>query len=290
MPDSDLKKILKRAQKNHYAIGQFNFSTFEQLEAIVKATNKFKSPIILGTSEGESEFLGLKQAVALLRVYRDKTGVPFFLNLDHGKSFDYIKKAIDSGYDAVHFDGSNLPLKENIEISKRVVKYAKKFNVLVEGEVGRIGTESSKIYKQIFEINEEDLTKPEEAEEFVRKTGVDSLAVGIGTFHGIESFGKNPKIRISRLKEIKSQTKDCFLVLHGGSGTLKSDIKKAIKFGIVKININTELRVAYTKGLREVLKQNPEEITPYKYFPKVIKSVQKIVEEKLKLFGTNNKT
>ena len=150
----NIKYYLKKAQEEHFAIGQFNFSDFSQMRAICDAGAALKSPIILGTSEGESKFFGLEEAVAIRDVLRKKTGLPIFLNLDHGKSFEYLKEAIDAGYDMVHFDGSKLPLEENIKITKEVVKYAKNKGVTVEGEVGRIGTDSSKIYLEKFEIKE----------------------------------------------------------------------------------------------------------------------------------------
>lgn len=285
----DLRYYFKKAQKEKWAMGQFNFSDLSQLEGIIEAAKNLKSPVILGTSEGESRFLGLKQAVALKKSFQSETGLPIFLNLDHGKSFEYIKKAIDLGYDMVHFDGSNLPLKKNIAETKNVINYARKFGVLVEGEVGIIGTESSKIYEEKFEIKKEDLTKPKEALKYVKETSIDCLAVFIGNFHGVAIGEGNPPLDLIRLKEIKKIIKDKFLVLHGGSGTATSDLKKAIKAGIVKININTDLRIAYTHTLKKVLEESPKEITPYKYLPKAIKAVQKVVEEKIKIFGSKNK-
>jgi len=284
-----LLDYFKKAQKEHWAIGQFNFSTLSQLKGIIEAAKKMKSPIILGTSEGESKFLGLEQAAALKSVFQKETGLPIFLNLDHGKSFEYLKEACDSGYEAVHFDGSELLIEENIERTKEVVKYAKKFGILVEGEVGLIGTETSKVYEEKFELKEKDLTNPEEAEKYIKETGVDSLAVSVGTFHGITVKGGNPRIRLERLKEIKEKVGDKFLVLHGGSGTLEEDIKKAVELGIVKVNINTELRLAYTNTLKKVLEENPKEIRPYKQLPEAIEAVQKVVEAKIQLFGSDNK-
>jgi len=286
----DLKHYLQKAQKERWAIGQFNFSTLEQLRGILSAAEKLKSPVILGTSCGELQYLGIKEIIALVEISKIKYKVPAFLNLDHAKNFEDIKEAIDYGYSAVHFDGSKLPLEKNIKYAKKVIEYARKKGVLVEGEVGAISTESSRIYKKKFKINEKDLTNPEEAERFVKETKVDSLAVSIGTFHGIEARGKNPKIRLERLKEIKKKLKNTFLVLHGGSGTRNEDIKKAIKLGIVKVNINTELRIAYTEALKKNLLKKEKEITPYKYLPGVIKEVQKKVEEKIKLFGSGNRS
>jgi fructose-bisphosphate aldolase class II len=289
MPTQSLKYYLNKARKEHWAIGQFNFSDFAQLRAIVEAAVEARSPVILGTSEGESKFFGLEEAVALRDVLRKKTGLPIFLNLDHGRSFEYLKQAINAGYDMVHFDGSKLPLEENIKISKEIVKYARWRGVLFEGEIGKIATDVSKVYQEKFEIKEENLTNPQDSAEYIDKSKVDLLAISIGTFHGIEASGFNPHLRLERLKEIKKQIGKTFLVLHGGSGTPEQDIKEVIKLGIVKININTELRLAYTNSLRKALNENPAEITPYKYLPEAVKAVQKVVEEKIKLFGSVNK-
>lgn len=282
----NLKDYFLKAQKGKWAIGQFNISNLEALRAVYQAAQKLKSPVIIGTSEGESKFIGISQAAALIKIWREN-GFPIFLNLDHSKSLEYTKEAINKGYDAVHFDGSKLPLKENIKIAKKIVRYANKKNVLVEGEVGSISG-SSKILEKAPEISKINLTDPKEAEQFVKKTSVDSLAINIGSFHGISVTGK-PYIDFQRLKEIRKETNNKFLVMHGGSGVMKKDIKKAIKLGIVKININTELRIAYTNALRKSLQENPKETTPYKYMPKSIKAVQKVVEEKLKLLGSVNK-
>jgi len=288
---SDQKmNLFNQARKEEWAIGQFNISNLETLRAIVQAGQNLESPLIIGTSEGESRFLGLRQAVALVRASKEETGLLLLLNLDHGKSFDYIKEAADAGYDAVHFDGSKLPLEENIEIAKKVVEYCHKRKIIVEGEIGFIQG-SSEVLEKIPEIKEEDLTDPEEAEKFVRETKVDSLAVNVGTFHGIDASGKNPHINLERLEEIRKKIGDkTFLVLHGGSGTPEEDIRKAIKLGIVKININTELRLAYTSALKKAFEENPEETTPYKYLPQAVEAVQKVVENKIKLFGSQNRS
>jgi len=285
-----LKYYFQKALKEKWALGHFNFSNLEILRAIITAAKRLKAPVIVGTSEGESKFFGLEQAVALTKIYREATGLPIFLNLDHGKSFEYIKRAIEAGYDAVQFDGSSLSLKENIRLTKEVVGYARKFGVLVEGEVGALGTESSKIYEKPFKIEEKNLTDPDQAEKFLKETKVDSLAVNIGTFHGVQASGGNPRIRLQRLKEIKNKAGDTPWVLHGGSGTSEKDIKAAIKLGVVKININTELRKAYTNSLRKVLKKRPKEVVPYKYLPEVEKAVQKVVEDKIQLFGSRNRS
>jgi len=282
-------KILERAQREKWAIGQFNVSNLETIRGIFRAARKLRSPVIIGTSEGESRFLGLRQVRAMVSLFEEETGVPAILNLDHARTFDYIKEAIQAGYDSVHFDGSHLLLSQNIALTKKIVKYAGRFRVLVEGEVGVISG-SSKILKKIPKTRIEDLTDPVAARTFVDKTGVDSLAINIGTFHGMAASGRNPHINIERLQEIKEVLKErVFLVLHGGSGTPEEDVKSAIKIGIIKININTELRDAFTRALRKDLKENAGETTPYKYLPGSIEAVQKVVEGKIKLFGSSNK-
>jgi len=259
-----LKDYLKKAQKQKFAIGQFNFSTLEQLRGILAAAKKMKSPVILGTSEGESKFLGLEEILALVEISKMKYKVSAFLNLDHGKDLDYIKKAIDFGYSAVHFDGSDLSLEKNMKYAKKVVEYAHKKGVLVEGELEG--------------IEKENLSSLNEVKRFVKETKVDSLAIAIGSRHGLY---RDVKLNFNRLKEINSKV-DTFLVLHGGSGISNVQIRKAIKFGIVKININTELRLAWKRTLAKSLKA--QEIKPYKILPKVQKAVQKKVGEKLKVF------
>ena len=283
-----LKYYFKKAEKEHFAIGQFNFSDWSQVKGIVAAAQLLKSPIILGTSEGESKFVGLQEAVAMRNVLRKKTGLPIFLNLDHGKSYDYIKEAIVAGYDMVHFDGSKLPLEENIKISKKVVAAAKRKGIVVEGEVGRIGTDASRMYTEKFQIKEEDLTQAQEAITYLKKANVDVLAVSVGTFHGLDVSGVSPNLRLDRLREIRARV-GIPLVLHGGSGTPEADIKEAIKLGIAKININTETRLAFSNTLRKKLQIDTAEIVPYKYLPEAIKAVQEVAEKNIKLFGSEGK-
>lgn len=288
MSDKNLN-LFKKARKENWAIGAFNTSNLETIRAILNASRKLRSPVIIATSEGESKFIGLSQAVGIINAFKKESDIPIILNLDHGKSFDYIKEAADSGYDAVHFDGSKLSLEENIKIAKEIVRYCRKKGILVEGEISFIGG-ASQVLEKIPEIKEEDLTDPAEAEKFITETGVDSLAVNVGTFHGVDVFGKKPHINLQRLKKIKEELGEkVFLVLHGGSGLAEEDVKEAIKSGIVKININTELRLAYTRALKEALEENPQETTPYKYLPKAIEAVEKVVEEKIRLFGSANR-
>lgn len=285
MPNISAKDILQQAQKGKYAIGSFNFSTHEILKAIISTANTLQAPIIVSTSEGEADFLGMEQAVALIEARRQRVDLPILLNLDHGKSLTKIKQAIEAGYDMVHFDGSELPYKENIARTKEVAEYAKDKNIIIEGELGYLRG-SSTVHEELLEIKKEDLTSPEQAKDFIEKTGVDSLAVVIGNAHGV--FVSSPeKLYLDRLAEIKEAVGDkVFLVLHGGSGVPDNDIKKAIKLGIVKINVNTDIRVAWTKALQETLGEQPKETTPYKILEPSFEAVKKVVEGKIRLFGS----
>lgn len=282
-------ELFKQARKGKYAIGQFNVSTDEQIKAIVEVAKDFKSPVIIGTSESEREFIGTKQVVALVETWERETGLPIILNADHCKGFESAKEAIDSGYQAINIDASSLPFEENIKLTKQVVDYAKSKNsdIIIEGELGYLRG-SSEIHKEKIEIKEEDLTDPEQAREFVERTGIDSLAVVIGNTHGIETE-KEPHLFLDRLKKIQKAVLDTFLVLHGGSKTPEEDIKKAIKLGIVKININTELRIAYSDALEKEIKEHPDELKPYKILAPAVEETKKIVAEKIKLFGSQGK-
>lgn len=267
---NSLKYYLDRALKEKWALPQFNFSNLEILKAIVETAQELKSPIIIGTSEGESRFVGLEQAVCLVHNFRDQLNLPLFLNLDHGKSFDYCKIAIDKGYDTCNFDSSGLEFEENLNITKKLVDYAKSKDILIEGEIEEIGSER--------------LTDPERAYFFCKETGIQRLAVNIGTGHAREG-----KIDLLLLKKIKERIKETHLVLHGASGVPEDQIKEAINIGITKINVNTILRKTFTSTLRKVLNEDEDEIVPYKYMPKVIETVKEVVAEKIKLFGSFNK-
>lgn len=273
----NLKKVLQQAQQQNYAIGQFNFSSWEQLRGILKAAQAKEQPLIIGTSEGESHYLGLEQARTLVDIEKEQYGVSAFLNLDHGKDLNWIRKAVDVGYDAVHFDGSNLSFEENVRKTKQVVNYAHP-ETLVEGELGYLVGESQS-HQEKIEINEENLTSPDQVREFVEQTGVDSLAVAIGNVHGI--YAEMPALDLDRLEEINEQT-DAFLVLHGGSGVTDREIKQVIQRGVVKINVNTELRMAWKEALKKVVKK--DSIKPYQVLPEVERVVQEKVKHKIKLF------
>ena len=282
-------EIFEKAQIHGYAIGQFNISTDEQIIAIVEAAKELNAPVIIGTSEGEREFIGIEQVVALVETWRKETGLPIILHADHCKTFESIKKVIDAGYDSVHFDGSKLPFDENVKITKRVIEYAKSVNpsIMVEGEIGYLPG-SSDIHGEIT-IKPSDLTQPEEAKEFVQKTGVDSLAIAIGNIHGMKEGSDDSHLYLDRLEDIKRAVPGTFLVLHGGSGTPRIDIEKAIKLGIVKININTEIRLAYKNALKGFLEEYLSEVKTYKILQPAMEAVKRVVTDKIILFGSRDK-
>ena len=282
-----LSDYLSQARTEGHAIGHFNFSTADVLRAIVEgARSAGATSVMVGTSEGESEFIGFAEAVALVKAMREELDFPIFLNADHFKSFELCKEAIDAGYDSVLIDGSRLPLADNIELTQRVVNYARSIskNLSVEGELGYLRG-SSEVQEKV-EIGPEDYTKPKEASEFVRETGVDRLAVVFGNIHGIVTE-QEEKLDIAHLEKISKTIPETFLVLHGASGLSDDDISSAIKSGIVNVHFNTELRVAYTEAIEEAMHPTPggeHETAPHKYLAPAAEEVKKIVVDKTRLF------
>jgi len=288
MENQNLQSILLRASSEGWALGHFNISNLEQLRAIVNVGVSLKAPLHIGTSEGERKFIGLKQAVHLVRAFSEETGLPIFLNADHSKSVEEARAAVDAGYDSVHIDLSAKPFEENVKGTKEVVKYAKSKNqkISVEGELGYLKGES-KVQNEVIEIKPEDLTDINQAREFVELTGVDRLAPVVGNIHGIAA--NEPKLDIERIRRIHEALPSVILVLHGGSGIPDNQMQEAVKAGIANIHVNTELRVAYTNALRKAINDNPDQTTPYKLFPDVIRAVEEKTKEKLMLFGSLNK-
>ena len=271
-----LREIIKAAQDKGVAIGHFNFAESTVAEAAAEAARELGVPVILGTSEGERDFIGVEQAAALAR----SLGV--FINADHSKSLERVKEAMAAGYDAVLFDGSELPLEENIRRTREVVEYVKKTRpeVLVEGEIGYIGS-GSKVHEAVPEGIQ--LTSVEDAVRFIQETGLDLLAPAMGNVHGIVKTGE-PKLDIERIRAIKEAVK-IPLVLHGASGNSDEDIKAAIKAGISIVHINTEIRVAWQKALHEAFHQSPGEIAPYKIMAAAKEAAKKVIGDKLRLFS-----
>ena len=284
-----LREYIKEADEKKIAIGHFNISNLEALHGIYNVAKKLNVPVIIGLSEGEEEFVGKNEAVALIKEIREKDNFPIFLNADHHYSFESVKAVLDIGYDAAIIDAVKLPLDENIVLTKKCVDYARELSqkenrdILVEAELGFIGTSSKLLEKIPDGVSKATMTKPEDAKSFVEKTGIDLLAPSVGNVHGMIKGG-NPKLDIERIKNIREIT-GVPLVLHGGSGISDQDFKNAVQAGISVIHINTEIRVAYKNAVEKFLKENPKEVAPYKILKPAVEAIEQVVENRLKLFN-----
>ncbi|OGY96920.1 MAG: tagatose-bisphosphate aldolase [Candidatus Liptonbacteria bacterium GWC1_60_9] len=283
-----LQDALRGAEQNKTAIGHFNISDLAGLHGIVAAARELKVPVIIGVSEGERKFVGVRQVVALVKSMREELNHPIFLNADHTKTLEGCVEAATLGFDAVLFDGSTLPLEENIRETKAVADAVRAINpaILVEGELGYIGS-SSEIREGIPEgaaIKPEDLTKPEEAARFVKETGVDLVAPAVGNIHGMMANAPEPNLDIKRVADIAAAA-GVPLVLHGASGNTDDDVRAAVEAGVRIVHINTEIRVAWRKGLEAALAANPKEVAPYKILPGAIEGVKSVVLAKLRVFN-----
>lgn len=278
-----LREYIKEAEDKGVAIGHFNISNLEAFHGIYQAAKKLNVPVIIGLSEGEEDFVGRNEAIGLIKEVRAKENFPIFLNADHHYSFERVKMAIDTDFDSVIFDGANLSFEENVKITKQCVEYARSINpnLLIEAELGYIGSGSN--VKDTIPEGAGVLTKPEEAKKFVELTGIDLLAPSVGSIHGFIKTGK-PHIDAALVAEIKKVT-GVPLVLHGGSGLRDEDFTNAINAGISIIHINTEIRLAYDEALKKSLAENPNETTPYKILQPAVDAIEKVVENRLKLFN-----
>lgn len=298
------KEILTKAKKGKYAVGAFNVNDLEIMQAIVAGAMRLRSPVILQTSEGAIEYAGLKYLAGMIKTAAHENKIPIVLHLDHGKDISTIKKCIKEGYTSVMIDASHYDFDRNASITKKVVAMCHKRGIPVEAELGTIGGAEDKVSERKII-----LTDPKYAKKFVDKTGIDSLAVAIGTSHGVYKFKGNANMDIKRLKEIKAKVK-VPLVLHGASGVPKdivrkavkygarfedasgvtdSQIKQAIKNGICKVNTDTDLRLSFTAAEREFLAKNPKEFDPRKILKPAKELIQKTVERRIRLFGSDGK-
>ncbi len=275
------KELCQKAKEDHYAVGAFNTSTLEITKGILQVSAELKIPVIIETSEGEANFEGYQVFVDTARDLADELGVDVAINLDHGKSFESVKYAIDSGYSSVHIDGSALNKEENITLTKQVVELAHAHKVSIEGELGYIGG-SSEVHEGEQPKEEIVFTDPKEAADYIKETGIDIFAGSYGNVHGI--YKDEPKLDTERIKKI-SKASGIPLSLHGGSGIPDKQIQEAIVAGICKINVNTEIRKAYREALDRSLKGKNAEIVPYKYMPAVIDAVKEVVKKKIVLFS-----
>lgn len=310
MPLVTTKEMFKKAYEGGYAIGAFNVNNMEIVQGITRAAKKLNTPVILQCSAGARKYASHGYLVAMVKAAAEETGLPIALHLDHGPNFETCKDCIDGGFTSVMIDGSSLPFEENIAVTKKVVEYAHAHGVVVEGELGTLaGVEDD------VQVDADDAfyTSPEEAYEFVKATGVDSLAIAIGTSHGAYKFkpGQNPELRFDILNEVSEKLPGFPIVLHGASSVNQDHIKiinefggqmpdaigipedmlrKASSLAVCKINVDSDIRIAMTAALRKHLSENPTQFDPRQYLTPARDLIQEVVEHKIKdVFGSDNK-
>lgn len=298
------RKLQEAAEKGKYAVGAFNIYDMESIQSVVWAAEKEKSPAIIATTEGAIEYAGHEFLVDLIKLAAEKSRIPFSMHLDHGKDMGIIRNCIKLGYTSVMIDASHYEFRKNIQVTKSVVAMAHAKGVSIEAELGTIGgVEDSVSSKSIL------LTDPKDAKEFVERTGCDMLAIAIGTSHGAYKFAKKSRLDIERLKQIKKVVK-IPLVLHGASGippwivnkaklfgavlgnpkgVSEEDIRSAVKNGISKVNIDSDLRLTFDATVREVLKKKPEEFDPRKILGPARAAMTEMVQYKMRLFSSAGK-
>lgn len=300
------KVLLDAAREGGYAVGAFNINNMEFVQAITTAAAELESPAILAVSEGAIKYAGFENVIALVRVAADERDVPISLHLDHGKDLDVIERCITGGFTSVMIDGSHLPFEENVSVTKKVVEMAASTGVSVEGELGRLaGIEDN------VSVAEENalFTDPDEAALFVESTGIDSLAIAVGTSHGAYKFKGEAKLAFDRIKTIRSKV-SVPLVLHGASGVDQQHVEianshgaslagakgvpeeaitEAVKLGICKVNIDTDMRIAFMAYVRKAFAEKPENIDPRKYLGAGRDAVMEVVKRKINLFGSKGR-
>ena len=308
MPLVTSKEMFEKAYKEKYAIGAFNVNNMEIIQGIIEAAKIEQSPLILQVSAGARKYASHIYLMKLVEAALEDSGLPICLHLDHGEDFEICKACVDGGFSSVMVDGSRLPFEENIALTKKVVEYAHARGVVVEGELGRLaGVEDA------VKVNTKDATytDPDQAVEFVERTGVDSLAIAIGTSHGAYKFKGDPELDFARLEKISNMLPDFPLVLHGASTVLPEFVSKcnefggeimgakgvpeemllqAGKLGVCKINIDTDLRLAMTASIREHLVNNPGDFVPRQYLKPARTAIQNMVQHKIKnVLNSSNK-
>jgi len=303
------KKMFKMAYKNGYAIGAFNVNNMEITQGIISAVAEEKAPLILQVSRGAREYASISYLMAIINVVvKENPDIPIAINLDHGDNFETCKQFIDDGFTSVMIDASKKPFEENIEITKKVVKYAHPRNVVVEAELGQLGG----IEEDVVGVDDasKHVADPNQVVEFVEKSGCDSLAVACGTSHGAYKFKSQPKLAFDVIQEIRDRLPGFPLVMHGSSSVLKEfvdlinkyggrmpnamgvpeeAISKAAKMGICKVNIDTDLRMALTAKIRQVFAENPGEFDPRKYLGPGRDAIKEMVRHKLHVLGCAGK-
>lgn len=276
-------ELLTKADKEGYAVGAFNANNMEIIQAIVKAAELENAPVIMQASQGAITYAGLEYITGIVRIAAEHSKVPIALHLDHGTDFDQVVRCFRSGFTSVMYDGSKLPLEENIAITNRVLAMARPVGVSVEAELGKIGGTEDHV-----SVSEKEalFTDPEEAKYFVEKTGIDSLAVAIGTAHG--QYKGEPKLDFDRLKIIRELT-GIPIVLHGSSGVPDEAVQQAIKLGVRKVNIDTNIREAFVGAMRKAAAEKPDEIDLRKILGPARDATIEIIRDKIRVFGSSGK-
>ncbi len=277
------KYVLEKAQKGGYAVPAFNIHNLETLQVVVEAAAEMKSPVILAGTPGTYSYGGVENIVGIVEALSKEHDIPLSLHLDHHEDFDDIKYKVDAGIRSAMIDGSHLPFEENVELVKKVVELCHKNDVSVEAELGRLGGAEDDLV-----VDEKDTlyTNPKQALEFVERTGIDSLAVAIGTAHGL--YKSEPKLDFERLEEIRNIV-SIPLVLHGASGLPDEDIQRAIGLGICKVNVATELKIAFSGALKEYFNENPDAEDPRKYMKPAKAAMKEVVKKVIRVCGSQDK-
>ena len=277
------REMLKKAQREGYAVPAFNIHNLETLQVVVETATELKSPVILAGTPSTISYAGGEFIVAMAEVAAKKYNIPIAIHLDHFEDVDKIKHFVDLGFKSTMIDASHAPFEENIETVKKVVEYAHKYDATVEAELGRLGGQEDDL---IVDEKDTKYTNPAQAKEYVERTGIDSLAVAIGTAHGL--YKGEAKLDLDRLKEIREMV-DVPLVLHGASDVPDELVKKAISLGICKVNVATDLKIPFSDAVKKYFIENPEANDPRKYMTPGKEAMKKIVEHKIMVCGSNGK-
>jgi len=287
MPLVTTKEMLKKAQKEKYAIGAFNANNLEIVQAIIETAEEERAPVILQASQGAIKYAGLNNIVSMVKVIAENTDIPVALHLDHGTDYFQNIQCLRAGFTSLMFDGSKLPFDENVKMTLKVVEMAHACNIPVEAELGQIGKmDDSDEPGVAIEKVKETMAKPEEAAKFCELTNIDSLAAAVGTIHGCRTpFAKLDIPRIEKIRELTGIS----LVLHGASGVNDEEVKKGIAAGICKINIDTLIRMKFTEKIREIVISNPDEIDPRKILGPAKEAAKEVIRDRIKVFGCNGR-
>ncbi len=276
-------ELLARAEKDGYAVGAFNANNLEIVQAIMMAAEKEQAPVIMQASQGAIKYAGLYFLSGLVKLAAESSRVPIALHLDHGTDFEQVVRCIRSGFSSVMYDGSKLPLEQNIAMTRKVLEIANPIGVSVEAELGKIGGTEDDIHVSEKEAR---YTDPEEARYFVEQTGIKSLAIAIGTAHG--QYQGEPQLDFERLAKIKGLI-NIPIVLHGSSGVPDAAIQEAIKLGVRKVNIDTNIREAFVGAMRQVMAEKPNEIDPRQILGPAREVTVETIRQKIRAFGSSGK-